>query len=256
MSRAPAAVADADLASAIRSLAPRIRDVGQRRRADGGACRHPGALIDERSAIDLRRTGSAHFILPVDAAMSRGETRHPAGRMRDEGCGRLAESLHPASYILHPGAMFLNSLSAIEPPGSLRLMMPQEEQPPPRLCGSLLVAREVIPVGLVLPRSLVRSGRHDHFEVGALHPRKRFEALESAIRRNRQQPVAAVVGDEHAVLFAAPAGSPAHAAGSRRCRNRAAAGTARPSAAVSGRRCVLAKCVAGIDVLARASAGP
>ena len=57
--------------------------------------------------------------------------------------------------------MFLNSLSAIEPPGSLRLMMPQEEQPPPRLCGSLLVAREVIPGGLVLPRSLVRSGRHD-----------------------------------------------------------------------------------------------
>src|ERR1051326_1790944 len=48
---------------------------------------------------------------------------------------------------------------------------------------------------------VVLAGRDHYFKVAPLELLKRLQALEAGIRRNREVPVAAVVGHEHPVLL-------------------------------------------------------
>src|SRR5262249_27832038 len=50
-------------------------------------------------------------------------------------------------------------------------------------------------------RTLVRACGLDYLEIGTLHLRQLLKPLDAAIRSDRQSPIAAVVGDKHAVLL-------------------------------------------------------
>src|SRR5262245_21992756 len=71
-------------------------------------------------------------------------------------------------------------------------------------CGISSLRREIGRCALRLllrPRALVRAGRLNHLEVGTLDLLQFVETLDSRVGRDRQPPVAAVVGDDHAVLL-------------------------------------------------------